>query len=58
MEIERLRLRVVTVLDFKSIGIFPRRFEPCSVRLFFSYGNTVTSFFVSYILYCTLVIYL
>ena len=58
MEIERLRQRVVTALDFKSIGIFPRRFEPCSVRLFFSYGITVISIFVSYIWYCTLVIYL
>ena len=29
--------RVVKALDLKSNGIFPRRFEPCSQRYFFTF---------------------
>ena len=38
----RQRDRVVKVLDLKSNGLRPRRFEPCRCRSFFVRGNIIT----------------
>ena len=47
LEVSSCDGRVVKALDLKSNGIFPRRFEPCSQRIFFipfPYHRLMTSF--------------